>query len=80
MALGHNGLGGGGPSRTRHRLNVIPTAIALVLAAVLGASVGMVWQSSGLGDSDEAEGQDVLGAQPDQASSDDEDEAVAQAA
>lgn len=49
MALDLNGLGGE-PPRRRASLHVIPMALALVLAAVLGAAVGLVWQSSGLGD------------------------------
>jgi len=79
MALGDNALGGGRPSRSRHRLNVIPTGIALVLAAVLGASVGLVWQSSGLGGDDAAEEQGAPEAKGDAALSDDADDAAAQA-
>lgn len=45
-------LGGAGGSR--ERLGVIPMALALVLAAVAGAALGFVWQSSGLGEEDEA--------------------------
>ncbi len=49
MALDPSGLGGE-PPRRRPPLYVIPMGIALVLAAFLGAAVGLVWQSSGLGE------------------------------
>ena len=44
-----------GPSNRRNEpLYVIPMALALVLAAFLGAALGLVWQSAGFGDADEA--------------------------
>ena len=40
-----------GPSSRRNEpLNVIAMALALVLAAFLGAALGLVWHWSGLGD------------------------------
>jgi hypothetical protein len=47
----------GTPGRPKARLGVIPMALALVVAAFLGASLGLVWQSTGLGKngSDDAE-------------------------
>jgi hypothetical protein len=43
MALGPAG-------KRREPLHVIPMALALVLAAFLGAALGLVWQASGFGD------------------------------
>lgn len=43
----------GGSGSQRERLGVIPMALALILAAVIGAALGFVWQSSGLGEDDE---------------------------
>lgn len=43
MALGPSG-------RRNEPLNVIAMALALVLAAFLGAALGLVWHWSGLGD------------------------------
>ena len=40
------------PVRTRPPLGVFRMALALVIAAFLGAALGLVWQSSGLGDPD----------------------------
>ena len=51
-------LGLGGPGRTDPPLHVIVMAIVLVLAAFAGAGIGLVWQSSGLGD-DAATAQDA---------------------
>ena len=39
--------------KARQPLHVWAMAAALVVAAFLGASLGLVWQTSGLGDSDE---------------------------
>lgn len=40
-----------GPSGRRNDpLNVIAMALALVLAAFLGAALGLLWHASGLGD------------------------------
>ena len=39
--------------KARPPLHVWLMAAALVLSAFLGASLGLVWQTSGLGDSDE---------------------------
>ena len=44
----------GPPGRRNEPLYVMPMALALVLAAFLGAALGLVWQSAGFG-SDEAE-------------------------
>jgi hypothetical protein len=42
-----------GPSgRNNDPLHVIPMALALVLAAFLGAALGLVWQSAGFGSAD----------------------------
>ena len=46
MALGPSG-------RRNEPLNVIAMALALVLAAFLGAALGLIWHASGLGDSAE---------------------------
>ena len=43
----------GPPTRRNEPIYVIPMAFALVLAAFLGAAIGLVWQSSGLGSGDE---------------------------
>jgi hypothetical protein len=44
-----------GPSNRRNEpLYVIRMALALVLAAFLGAALGLVWQSAGFGEKDEA--------------------------
>ena len=48
----------GSPGRPKARLGVFPMAIALVVAAFLGASLGLVWQSTGLGE--DSEGEEVL--------------------
>lgn len=45
----------GEPMRSRPPIGVLRMAGALVFAAFLGASLGLVWQSSGLGDPDPAE-------------------------
>ena len=43
-----------GPSgRNNDPLHVIPMALALVLAAFLGAALGLVWQSAGFGADEE---------------------------
>ena len=43
-----------GPSGRRNEpLHVVPMALALVLAAFLGAALGLVWQSAGFGGDDE---------------------------
>ncbi len=47
----------GPPSRRNEPLYVIPMALALVLAAFLGAALGLVWQSAGFGGGDEAASQ-----------------------
>ena len=46
MALGPSG-------RRNEPLHVIPMALALVLAAFLGAALGLIWQSVGLGGGEE---------------------------
>jgi hypothetical protein len=44
-----------GPAGRRNEpLHVVPMALALVLAAFLGAAVGLVWQSTGFGEEEEA--------------------------
>ena len=48
MALGPSG-------RRNEPLYVVPMALALILAAFLGAALGLVWQSAGFGDESEAE-------------------------
>ena len=45
----------GSPSRRNDPLYVGRMALALVLAAFLGAALGLVWQSAGFGGGDEAE-------------------------
>ena len=45
----------GPPQRKRAPLGVLPMALALVVAAFMGAAVGLVWQDDGLGDAEEAE-------------------------
>jgi len=47
MALGPS-------SRLNDPLHVVPMALALVLAAFLGAAVGLVWQSAGFGGEDQS--------------------------
>ena len=47
MALGPSG-------RRNEPLYVMPMALALVLAAFLGAALGLVWQSAGFGEEEEA--------------------------
>ena len=39
----------GAPGRPRQKLGVIPMALILVAAAFLGSTLGLVWQSSGIG-------------------------------
>ena len=48
MSLGQSG-------RRNEPLYVIRMALALVLAAFLGAALGLVWQSAGFGGGGEAE-------------------------
>ena len=44
-----------GPTNRRNEpLYVVPMALALVLAAFLGAALGLVWQSAGFGGEDES--------------------------
>jgi hypothetical protein len=44
-----------GPSGKRDEpLYVVPMALALVLAAVLGGAAGVIWQWVGFGDAEEA--------------------------
>lgn len=43
----------GPPSRKSPPLGVLPMALALIVAAFLGAAIGLVYQASGLGDADE---------------------------
>jgi len=45
MALGPSG-------RRSEPLNVIGMALALVLAAFVGAALGLIWHASGLGEED----------------------------
>ena len=47
MALGPSG-------RRNEPLYVAPMALALVLAAFLGAALGLVWQSAGFGEEEES--------------------------
>ena len=49
MVFDTGGLGGG-PPRGKPPLHVLATALALVLAAVLGAAVGLVWDKLGFGE------------------------------
>ena len=46
MALGPSG-------RRNEPLNVIPMALALVLAAFLGGALGLVWHAAGFGGEEE---------------------------
>ena len=39
----------GSPNRRNEPLHVVWMALALVLAAFLGAALGLVWQSAGFG-------------------------------
>ena len=50
MSLGSSG-------RRNDPLHVIPMALALVLAAFLGAALGLVWQSAGFGGDDQTAAQ-----------------------
>ena len=43
----------GPPNRRSEPLHVIWMALALVLAAFLGAALGLMWQSVGLGEEEE---------------------------
>ena len=43
----------GSPGRRNEPLFVIPMALALVLAAFLGAALGLLWQSAGFGEADQ---------------------------
>lgn len=43
----------GAPGRPREKLGVMRMALALVLAAFLGAALGLVWQSSSFFEDDE---------------------------
>ncbi|MES2699959.1 MAG: hypothetical protein V4647_10145 [Pseudomonadota bacterium] len=43
-----------GTETRKPRLGVWRMALALVLAAFLGGALGLIWQSTGLGDADEA--------------------------
>ena len=45
----------GPPNRRTEPLYVIPMALALVLAAFLGAALGLVWQSTGFGSEEATE-------------------------
>ena len=45
----------GPPGRRNEPLHVGIMALALVLAAFLGAALGLVWQSAGFGEDAEAE-------------------------
>ena len=44
----------GPPGRRNEPLYVMPMALALVLAAFLGAALGLVWQSAGFDEEEEA--------------------------
>jgi hypothetical protein len=44
----------GQPGRRNEPLYVVPMALALVLAAFLGAALGLVWESVGFGGDDAA--------------------------
>ena len=44
----------GPPGRRNEPLNVIGMALALVLAAFLGAALGLIWHASGMGGEEEA--------------------------
>ncbi|HYD23922.1 MAG TPA: hypothetical protein VEB68_03935 [Croceibacterium sp.] len=44
-------LGGGG--RRPEPLHVVPMALALVLAAFVGAALGLLWHAAGFGDETE---------------------------
>lgn len=46
----------GPPGRRNEPLHAGIMALALVLAAFLGAALGLVWQSAGFGEDEEAEG------------------------
>jgi hypothetical protein len=45
----------GQPNRRNEPLYVVPMALALVLAAFLGAAAGLVWQSVATGSAEETE-------------------------
>jgi len=45
----------GTPGRHNDPLHVGAMALALVLAAVLGAALGLIWQSAGFGGAEESE-------------------------
>jgi len=40
----------GPPGRRPDPINVIPMALALILAAFLGAALGLLWHAAGFGD------------------------------
>ena len=42
--------------KKKQRLGVVPMALALALAAFLGGTLGLIWQSSGLDADTEEEG------------------------
>ena len=44
----------GPPTKRNEPIHVIGMAFALVVAAFLGAAIGLIWQSAGLGGEDEA--------------------------
>lgn len=43
----------GPPGKRSEPLNVIPMALALVLAAFLGAALGLIWHAAGFGAAEE---------------------------
>ena len=43
----------GPPGRRKEPLHVFWMAVALVLAAILGAALGLIWHASGFGADDE---------------------------
>ena len=45
----------GSSGRRNEPLYVVSMALALVLAAILGAALGLVWQSVGFGGNDQTE-------------------------
>jgi len=63
----------GRPGRRDPPLNVVAMAIVLVLAAFAGAGIGLVWQSSGLGDDAEDTVSDGAAAADDGTGDDDEE-------
>jgi len=49
----------GPPGRRNEPLNVIGMAVALVIAAIVGAAAGLIWHASGFGSEEEQAGEEA---------------------